>query len=152
MAFYPGLAPLRDVLAGLYPSKNIAQVVVAEAGLPEQLIDFEGAAVVFWKNILSVAQSNNQINELIDVARKHFPMNRDLIMAKEAYVSIPSPSDGYVNDDRNSVTKPQRDDTVAGDKITIGSVNGTGVAIGRKATTNVQTILSETSNDPDSEH
>ncbi len=31
---YPGLNPLRDVLADLYSSEGIARVIVLEAGLP----------------------------------------------------------------------------------------------------------------------
>lgn len=91
MAFYPGLTPLRDILADLYPAASIAQAVVGEAGLPEQLIDFSGSGMQFWQSILSVAHSNNQVQDVIDVARKHFAQNERLIEAEEIFHSTPAP-------------------------------------------------------------
>ncbi len=92
MAFYSGLAPLRDVLAGLYPAESIARAVVGEADVSAQLIDFDGSAVEFWTSILDVAQSNHRVQDVIDVARKHFPKNKELIEAEQIFHSTPPPA------------------------------------------------------------
>ncbi len=91
MTFYKELTLLRDVLAGLYPAPGLARAIVGEAGISERLIDFDGSAIEFWKSILSIAQNNNQIQDLIDVARKHFPKNEELIEAEKVFHSVPKP-------------------------------------------------------------
>lgn len=91
MGWYAGLNRLRDVLADLYPAASVARTVVAEAGIPELLIDFEGSAVVFWKSILTKAQNNDQVQALIDVARSHFPTNAALIEAERIFHETPVP-------------------------------------------------------------
>ena len=91
MAFFIGLVPLRDVLAELYPAESMARVVAGEAGLREELIDFDGAAVEFWKRILSAAQSNDQVQDVIDVAREHFPKNARLTEAERVFQNTPVP-------------------------------------------------------------
>jgi len=97
MTFYKGLVPLRDVLAELYPAPGLARTVVAEAGIPEMLVSFDGAAIEFWKNILATAQNNNQVRDLIDVACKHFPKNEKLIEAVKQYTITPISDSTYIN-------------------------------------------------------
>lgn len=92
MAFYAGLAPLRDVLADLYPAGSLARVVVAEAGIPEQLVDFSGAAIEVWQRVLGVAQGNGQVQALVDVARKHYPGNAALAEAERVWQATPPPA------------------------------------------------------------
>lgn len=92
MAFYAGLTPLRDVLADLYPAGSLARVVVAEAGIPEQLVDFGGAAIEVWQRVLAVAQGNGQVQALVDVARKHYPGNAALAEAEHAWQATPPPA------------------------------------------------------------
>jgi len=91
MGWYAGLAPLRNLLADLYPTASIARVIATEAGIAEQLIDFDGAAVEFWKSILTIAHHNGQVQALIDVARKHFPKNEALTEAERFFQETPVP-------------------------------------------------------------
>jgi hypothetical protein len=134
VAFYKELVPLRDLLAELFPTSSTARTVVAEAGIPEQFIDFEGAAVEFWKNILAIAQNNHQIQEIIDVARKRFPHNQPLIAAAQEHEttatagltqeSQPQARQGGINFVNSTVTISG--DIVGGDKnvTRMGSNNG----------------------------
>ena len=89
MTFHQGLVPLRDVLATFYPAPGLARSVVAEAGIPEQLIDFGGAAIEFWQAILTVANNQGRVPALIDVAIKHFPTNESLLEAIKQANSVP---------------------------------------------------------------
>jgi hypothetical protein len=133
MAFYAGLAPLRDVLADLYPAGSLARVVVAEAGIPEQLVDFGGAAIEVWQRVLGVAQGNGQVQALVDVARKHYPGNADLAEAERVWRTMPPPAlpggpeaaGGHPTGSGGNVT------------ITVGGSNGGVVAGGGVSDTNV---------------
>lgn len=102
MTYHKDLMPLRDVFASLYPAESIARVVVGDAGISEKLIDFDGAAVEFWKNILTIAQSNRQVQALIDVAREHFPQNEALIDAEQIFHTIPEQILSGVEEDRGN--------------------------------------------------
>jgi hypothetical protein len=79
------LNALGEVLATLYPTENLARVVVSEAGLPAAWIDFGGAAIEFWHSILTVATNRGEMQPLIDVARRHFPQNEALLAAADAW-------------------------------------------------------------------
>lgn len=79
------LNALGEVLATFYPTENLARVVVSEAGLPASWIDFGGAAIEFWRNILTVATNRGEMQPLIDVARRHFPQNEALLAAADAW-------------------------------------------------------------------
>lgn len=79
------LNALCEVLATLYPTENLARVVVSEAGLPASWIDFGGAAAEFWHSILTVATNRGEMEPLIDVARRHFPQNEALLAAADAW-------------------------------------------------------------------
>ena len=92
MAYAKELNALCEVLATLYPTENLARVVVSEAGLPAAWIDFGGAAIEFWRSILAVAGNRGQMQALIDVARRHFPQNAALLAAADAWQTAPPPA------------------------------------------------------------
>ncbi len=135
MSYYPGLNPLRDVLAELYPAASIARVVAAEAGIAEKLIDFNGASVEFWKSILTVAHNNGQVQALIDVARSHFPQNKKLVEAEQVFHETPvpdvgQPDEGKPNHGNIAVTVKGNSGIIAGNNVknsklqNIGDITG----------------------------
>lgn len=131
MGWYAGLDPLRNLLADLYPAASIARVVATEAGIAEQLIDFDGAAVEFWKSILTTAHHNGQVQALIDVARKHFPKNEALTEAERVFQKTPVPDlPGLVEtpavDGGNNISNSGSENTT----ITVGGDNN-GIIGGR---------------------
>lgn len=91
MGYYPGLNKLRDVLADFYPTKNQAQMIIAQAGISEQLINFDGSALEFWKSILAKAHNNRQVQNLIDEVRKTFANNELLLDAEKEFYETPVP-------------------------------------------------------------
>lgn len=91
MAFYPGLVPLRDVLADLYTTEGHARVVVGDAGIPEQEIDFSGSALEFWQSILSAAHRTGRVQNVIDAARRTYSAHAQLIEAEQVFHDAPVP-------------------------------------------------------------
>lgn len=134
MAYYPGLNPLRDILASLYPTEGYARAMVTEAGIAEHFIDFHGSAFIFWQSILSIAHSNGQVENLIDVARTHFPKNEILIAAVKVFSDTPVPPQKHRNDenaksDSGNVTINIHGDNrglIAGGNIQDGKIIETG--------------------------
>lgn len=131
MGWYAGLDPLRNLLADLYPAASIARVVATEAGIAEQLIDFDGAAVEFWKNILTTAHHNGQVQALIDVARKHFPHNEAVTAVERVFQETPIPDlpklmEKPVSDSGSNISNIGHENTT----ITVGG-NNSGIIGGR---------------------
>lgn len=83
MASHEVIRALRDVLVILYPTANMANLVAAQAGLNVQLIDFSGPSIQFWHSILTVANNNNQLQEVINIARSQNPGNQALRDAEQ---------------------------------------------------------------------
>jgi hypothetical protein len=87
MASYDVIKALRDVMVKLYPTAQMANLVVAQAGLNAQLIDFGGPPVQFWHAILTVADNNSQLQDVITTARNQFPKNQELLDAEQLFQS-----------------------------------------------------------------
>jgi hypothetical protein len=87
MASYQVIRALRDVLVKLYPAVNMATLIAAEAGLNTQLIDFGGPPIQFWQSILTVANNNEQIQDVINAARSYNPDNQALRDAEQVFQS-----------------------------------------------------------------
>jgi len=85
VSWHKDLNLLRDTLAEVYPTESIARTIVSEAGVSEKFIDFDGSAIEFWKNILSQAHDNNQVQNIINVAKQQYPQNIDLLEAEKTY-------------------------------------------------------------------
>jgi hypothetical protein len=87
MASYQVIKALRDVLVKLYFDVKMATLIATEAGLNTQLIDFGGPPIQFWQSILTVANNNEQIQDVIDAARSHNPNNQALREAEQLFQS-----------------------------------------------------------------
>ncbi|MCB0138662.1 MAG: hypothetical protein KDE50_02015 [Caldilineaceae bacterium] len=131
MPYYAGLNPLRDVLAAIYPAPGLARTVAVQAGIQEQLIEFDGPAIELWKNILSVAQSNSQLQDLINVAREHFPNNESLVEAEKVFHETPVPSLPPMTTEAPASEDSGRDGG-SGDNVSISVAgNNDGIIAGR---------------------
>lgn len=108
MSWYPGLNPLRDVLADLYPATSIARVVMTEAGIAESMVDFNGPAIAFWTSIITQAHHNQQVPTLIAVARNHFPKNQQLAEAEQVFQQTPVPEESRVTPRQDTASRTIR--------------------------------------------
>ena len=85
MSWNPTLTDLRNVLVELYPTEEDARQIVLTAGLDLSLIGFSTRAINNWTNILLVADNNEQVEDLIQVALEQFPRSTKLQNAVKAY-------------------------------------------------------------------
>jgi hypothetical protein len=60
-------------LAGLYPDRDKARLVVRQAGLDPDDIDFSGVPKVFWTRVVEEANRRGKVQALIDGAKHDFP-------------------------------------------------------------------------------
>lgn len=77
------LAKLRDILADLYSDASTARVIAVDAGLSTSRINFNGAALAVWQDIVEEARKSDKLAPLIDRARKDFGNNAALTAAAD---------------------------------------------------------------------
>jgi len=75
MAWTKKLTQLNDVLSDLVPNKDGITKYVKASGLKPQYIDTSGNAMDVWSNVLSEADNNNKIDELIKSVLNTYPDN-----------------------------------------------------------------------------
>ncbi len=75
MAWEKRLTLLNDVFSDLVPNKEGITKYVKAAGLKPQFIDDRGNAVDVWSNVLSEADKNNKVDELIKSVLSSYPNN-----------------------------------------------------------------------------
>lgn len=75
MAWTPFLTNLRDVLADIYYEKDMARVVVEEAGIPKPMIGWSEMPLVLWQNILRLADQRDEVHKIVAVALQDNPGN-----------------------------------------------------------------------------
>jgi tetratricopeptide (TPR) repeat protein len=85
MAWNRGLSDLQGALAVLYPSEGDMRRLVNQAELPSTFVDFDGAAIRVWHNILIEAERRGRVQALIENARMEYPENEALQLAAAAY-------------------------------------------------------------------
>ncbi len=85
MVWDPTLTALRQVLVELYPTEDDARQAALTALLDTQRIGFSATAINNWTNILLIADTNEQVEDLIRVALEQFPRSTKLKTAIEAY-------------------------------------------------------------------
>ena len=73
------LARLRDMLAGLYGSSQIALLIVGEAGLDEKRLNLTGSPNEIWRAILDEASKQSRLDNVVRCALKDYPGNPDLL-------------------------------------------------------------------------
>ena len=81
MAWNQQLTNLRDVLADLYYTQELARRVVESAGLRPALINLEGDSLTRWHNILREADRRDKVSALVACAQAEYPENDWLIAA-----------------------------------------------------------------------
>lgn len=75
MAWNQMLTNLRDVLADLYYTQELARRVVEAAGLKPGFIDLEGDSITRWHNILREADRRDKVAAIVQVAHDEYPEN-----------------------------------------------------------------------------
>lgn len=91
MAWTKKLTQLNDVLGDLIPNKDGITKYVKASGLKPQLIDTSGNAMDVWSNVLSEADKNSKVNELVKSVLDAYPNNpflKSALFAKEIDFSI----------------------------------------------------------------
>lgn len=78
---------LRDALADLYGTRNDAERVVADADLNLATIAFTEKAINNWHNILSEADKQQKVVEILAIALAEYPANAPLRQASQAYLA-----------------------------------------------------------------
>lgn len=76
---------LRDALASLYTRDADARRVARDAGLDETHIAFDPAAINTWSALVTEAQNQGRIENVLAVALREYPNNARLRDAVEAY-------------------------------------------------------------------
>lgn len=91
MAWTKKLTQLNDVLSDLVPNKEGITKYVKASGLKPQFIDTSGNAMDVWSNVLSEANKNSKIDELVKSVLNTYPDNpflRSALATKEIDYSL----------------------------------------------------------------
>jgi hypothetical protein len=72
------LLKLREVLAELYPLREDILRVLKDAGVKVSLVRFEGSAINIWFSALEVANNNDQVEKVAEVALRDYPDHQGL--------------------------------------------------------------------------
>lgn len=83
MAWNKLLSQLRDALATQIPFREDVIPLLAEAGINYQQIQLPQIANTLWYNVLSYADFNTKLDDLLEVLLLHYPGNPHLISFKE---------------------------------------------------------------------
>jgi hypothetical protein len=93
MAWNQMLTNLRDVLADLYYTQELARRVVEAAGLKPGFIDLEGDSITRWHNILREADRRNKVAAVVQVAHDEYRENDWLTAAVKGDLWVVSGAD-----------------------------------------------------------
>jgi hypothetical protein len=93
MAWNQMLTNLRDVLADLYYTQELARRVVEAAGLKPGFIDLEGDSITRWHNILREADRRDKVAAVVQVAHDEYPENDWLTAAVKGDLWVVSGAD-----------------------------------------------------------
>lgn len=75
MAWTKKLTQLNDALSDLVPNKDGITKYVKASGLKPQFIDTSGSAMDVWSNVLSEADKNSKVDELVKSVLNTYPDN-----------------------------------------------------------------------------
>lgn len=78
---------LRTVLVELYPEGADLRRVARDAGVALDRVALGGSAVNNWDSLLTEAAKNQQVADLLDVARQEYPGNEQLATAQAAWAA-----------------------------------------------------------------
>lgn len=80
---------LKAELVRLYTDVQFARRVCADAGIPSEFVDFDGAAVNVWHQIVEQAERRHRIPNLVNVAMRDYPQSAILQRIWGAFVYGP---------------------------------------------------------------
>jgi len=81
MAWTKRLTQLNDLLGEIEPIPESIVKYVQATGLKPQMIRFQGTALDIWNSVISEADKNNKVNDLVSVILEKYPDNPYLISA-----------------------------------------------------------------------
>ena len=112
------LLALRACLMNLYPETASARRVAEQAGLSLQRVAMSGRAVDTWHAILTEAERNDQIPDLIAVAHSEYPNNLELQACMKTHLvptaHPPAPPQGPTFQAQTSHSQTKESATEAG--------------------------------------
>jgi hypothetical protein len=115
----PTLLAVSEHLASLFDGEDMIRVVITDAGIPPQYVNFDGTAVVVWAGILDYAEKVPGLTrKVLAAAIKYFHDNgrlRELLAAYERaredrpmeYIPAPSNGNGRVDKVQDNVATLQ---------------------------------------------
>ncbi|MEM7127579.1 MAG: effector-associated domain EAD1-containing protein [Chloroflexota bacterium] len=77
MPWNNGLTQLQYELADLYFRPEQIRMVAVQAGIPERVLDLDGAPIVSWHNILREAANREKVETLVAIALDEFPKRKE---------------------------------------------------------------------------
>lgn len=81
------LDQLRDILINLYPDRRDAQRVLSDARVDPHNVDLDGSASRRWYAVLVDADRQGRVHSIVEVARREYPYNRDLLAKGQAILA-----------------------------------------------------------------
>lgn len=79
---------IRTVLVELYPDAADLRRIARDAGVALDRVLLSGSALNNWDGLLAEAAKNQQVADLLDVARQEYPRNLALFEAQGAYKTM----------------------------------------------------------------
>ena len=110
MAWHDPHKQIRDLLASLYTNRADARRIAKDAHLPETLIDFSGSANNFWTSIVEVAENDQMLIPLIQLARYEYPHHRELAALEKQLIQHDAQRKSQLNIPRLLLYMADRDE------------------------------------------
>ena len=79
MSWDNGLTELQYELADLYFRDERIRGVAAEAGIPQNVLDLDGAPIADWHNVLREAANRDKVAALVAIASDEYPSKSDML-------------------------------------------------------------------------
>jgi hypothetical protein len=100
---------VRDLLARLYPSSNVARRVLWDAGLETAPFDLSGDAKTLWTGVVAQLVEQDNLDAVFAVAQKEYPRNPDVRSLHAATSrAVASPLEAAVDASPPSRAAPSR--------------------------------------------
>lgn len=81
MTWDDGLTELQYELANLYFRDERIRSVAVEAGIPQEVLDLDGAPISDWYNVLREAANRGMVADLVAIASNEYPKQADKLSA-----------------------------------------------------------------------